>query len=323
MGEVPLDGRHRPRDGLDPRRARGDDRRLDRAAPDRERQRDRDLDGPDRDRGCGLRRRSLRRRALLRPAHRPLRPEEALPAHARRLHPRHARHGGLVDGLVLLPLPLPHRSRHRRRVRSDQLGDRRADPGAGARPRRSDHQRLLLGRRRVRLGRRDPAARQGPAVGERRLAARVPARRRDRTRRPRRPPQRAREPALALHPRPRGGGRSDRPRHRTGRGEGDRRAPRGAGGDDHREAAREDPVPRDRQDRLPALSAPRDPRPRALHRPGIPLQRRHLQPRHALLDVLGRLVELRPGLPDRLRGRQLSRPAAARASLRHGRTGSR
>ena len=41
---------------------------------------------------------------------------------------------------------LLHRSGHRRRVRSDQLGDRRADPGPHARPCRPDHQRLLLAR---------------------------------------------------------------------------------------------------------------------------------------------------------------------------------
>ena len=65
---------------------------------------------------------------------------------------RHARDGGVVDGLVLLPLPLLHRRGHRRRVLGDQLRDRRADPGARARPRRPDHQRLVLGRCRGRLG---------------------------------------------------------------------------------------------------------------------------------------------------------------------------
>jgi MFS family permease len=45
VGEVPLDGRHRPRDGLDPRRPGSDDRRRDRPAPDRVGQWDRDHDG--------------------------------------------------------------------------------------------------------------------------------------------------------------------------------------------------------------------------------------------------------------------------------------
>ena len=39
----------------------------------------------------------------------------------------------------------------------------------------------------------------------------------------------------------------------------------------------------------------------------------------ALHDVLERVLELRPGLPHRLRGRELPRPAAARPAVRHGR----
>ena len=50
-------------------------------------------------------------------------------------------------------LPLHHRNGDRRRVRGDQLGDRRADPSAGARPRGPDHQRQLLARRGARRGR--------------------------------------------------------------------------------------------------------------------------------------------------------------------------
>ena len=269
-----------------------------------------------------LRRRRLCRRALLRPAHRPLRPQEALPAHARRLHRRHGRDRLLVDGLVLLHLPLLHRRGHRRRVRGDQLRDRRADPGAGARPRRPDHQRLLLGRRRrrARLSRSllldtSRCSRRTSAGASRSRSARCSA-----LADPARPPPRAREPALALHPRPRGRGGADRRRRSSTRSsarpdeqltEPER--------DDHRPAARDDPVSRDRPDRLPALSAARDPRPRALHRPGVPLQRRHLQPRRRSHDVLRRLVELRPGLPHRLRGRELPRTAPARAALRHGR----
>ena len=59
-----------------------------------------------------------------------------------------------------------------------------------------------------------------PALG---LAARLRARRRPRGRHPARAPQRAGEPALAVHPRPRGGGRADRPRHRADGRRGDRR----------------------------------------------------------------------------------------------------
>ena len=47
-------------------------------------------------------------------------------------------------------LPLHHRRRHRRRVLGDQLGHRRADPGARARPGRPRDQRHVLARRRAR-----------------------------------------------------------------------------------------------------------------------------------------------------------------------------
>ena len=54
---------------------------------------------------------------------------------------------------------LPHRRRHRRRVRRHQLRDRRADPGQVPRPHRPRHQRLVLGRCRGRSAAHDPAAR--------------------------------------------------------------------------------------------------------------------------------------------------------------------
>ena len=58
---------------------------------------------------------------------------------------------GVLDrGVDVLPLPLLHRRGHRRRVRGDQLRDRRADPRARARHRRPDHQRLVLARHRGR-----------------------------------------------------------------------------------------------------------------------------------------------------------------------------
>ena len=50
------------------------------------------------------------------------------------LHRRHRRDRLRVRALVLLRLPVPDRHGHRRRVRRDQLGDRRADPGAQPRP---------------------------------------------------------------------------------------------------------------------------------------------------------------------------------------------
>ena len=66
-----------------------------------------------------------------------------------------------------------------------------------------------------------------------------------------------------------------------------------------------------------------DPRARALRRPGVPLQRRHVQPRHAVHRLLRRLVELRPGLHHRLRARQLPRAAAARPRCSTRSAGSR
>ncbi len=75
--------------------------------------------------------------------------------------------------LVLLRRALLHRRRHRRRVRGDQLGDRRADPGPGARPGRPDDQRQLLARRRRRRPRLDRPARHGALRRRRRLAARL------------------------------------------------------------------------------------------------------------------------------------------------------
>ena len=90
---------------------------------------------------------------------------------------------------------------HRRRVRRDQLGDRRADPRPHARPGRPGHQRLLLGRlggrRRVEL----VPARHRRVRRRRRLAAGVPARRDPRPRDPGGAQARTGEPALAVHPR--------------------------------------------------------------------------------------------------------------------------
>ena len=100
---LPLAGRDRPRHGLDPRRARGHDRRRDRRAAHRARQRHRTDRQHDRHRRRDLRRRRLRRRAALRPADRPLRSQAAVHDHARRLHRRDRRDGLLVRALVLLP----------------------------------------------------------------------------------------------------------------------------------------------------------------------------------------------------------------------------
>ena len=104
---------------------------------------------------------------------------------------------------------------HRRRVRRDQLRDRRADPGARARPGRPDHQRLLLARRRRGALRScscsTPASSRPTSAGASRSGIGAVLGLGD----PARPPPRAREPALAVHPRPRGGGRADRRRDRA------------------------------------------------------------------------------------------------------------
>ena len=130
------------------------------------------------------------------------------------------RHGAdrvhVLAGLVLR-LPLPHRHGHRRRVQRDQLGDRRADPRQPARARGRVDQRQLLARRHRRLAAGGGAAQHRDLPGQRRLAAVVRARRGDRAGGPARAPQRAGEPALAVHPRPRAGGREDRRRHRAAR----------------------------------------------------------------------------------------------------------
>ena len=237
---------------------------------------------PDRHRGRVLCRRRLRRCALLRPAHRPLRPQEAVPGHPRASTSSRRRDRLLLRALVLLRRPLLHRRRDRRRVRGDQLGDRRADPGPGARPGRPDHQRQLLGRRRRRV--RSPrsllldTALFAADVGWR-LAFGIGATlgvgillvRRNVPESPR---------WLFIHGREEEAER-DRRRDRGGGARGDRRGAPGAGGKHHGPPARADPLPRDRPNRLQDLPAPHDPRPLAVRRPGVPLQRGHLRPRHA------------------------------------------
>ena len=80
--------------------------------------------------------------------------------------------------------PVPHRRRHRWRVRRHQLRDRRADPGEVPRPGRHRHQRLLLGRRRRRRAADHPAARPDDRRPRAGLAARLRPRRGPRRRHP-------------------------------------------------------------------------------------------------------------------------------------------
>ena len=92
-----LAGGDRARNGVDPRRARGDHRRIDVRRPRRPQDRPGAGQLRGRLRGRDLRRGRLHRRPLLRPAHRPVRAEEAVPDHARRLHRRHRAHGVLDE----------------------------------------------------------------------------------------------------------------------------------------------------------------------------------------------------------------------------------
>jgi hypothetical protein len=150
---------------------------------------------------------SVRAGTSLRLPDRPLRPQEAVHDHPGPVPAGHGGHGVLQERAVLLRVPVLHRGRDRRRVRGHQLGHRRADPGPAAGPGRPDHQRLVLARHHVR-GRPCPVpARHQPVPCRPRLAAGLRARRRPRPGHPAGPPQRAREPPLAVHPRPQREGR--------------------------------------------------------------------------------------------------------------------
>src|SRR5690606_32151507 len=98
--------------------------------------------------------------------------------HPRGLPRRHRPHRGRLRHLVVLLLPLPHRLRHRRRVRGHQLRHRRADSGEAPRPGRPPHQRQLLAGRGRRLPAVDPRAQHVRLPGERGLAADLRPRRR-------------------------------------------------------------------------------------------------------------------------------------------------
>ncbi len=75
--------------------------------------------------------------------------------------------------------------------------------------------------------------------------------------------------------------------------------------------------------RLQEVPEADDPRALAVRRPGLPLQRRHLRPRHDPGRILRRRLRPGPALHRRLRRLQLHRPAHPRPALRHGRAQSR
>src|SRR5829696_6691922 len=104
----------------------------------------------------------------------------------------------------------------------------------------------------VRRARRVRAA-HGHLPHRPRLAAGLRARRDPRHRHPAGAPACAREPALAVHPRPRGGGRADRRRHRARNPRGDGRGARRARHVDHGPPAPRDLAARGRRHGLPPL----------------------------------------------------------------------
>ena len=178
---------------VDPRRARSHDGRLARADAAAGRHA-RALGGRDRLGRIRVRRRRGARRAVLRPARRQARAQAAVPRDVVGLSRCDAAHGRDLGLLVVRVLSLSDGLRHRRRVRGDQLGDRRADSRARARPRRPRDQRQLLARRRGRRRLEHRAARAGPPRRGRRLARRVRVRRGADRRDPARAPASARKP---------------------------------------------------------------------------------------------------------------------------------
>ena len=85
------------------------------------------------------------RRARVRPPGRPPRPEAPLPRDARLYFGATLAHRVLAPASGRFACSASSPARHRRRVCGDQLGDRRADPGARARPRRPRDQRHASG----------------------------------------------------------------------------------------------------------------------------------------------------------------------------------
>ena len=266
-------------DGLDPRRPRGHDRRLDRRPPDRE----------------GLR--HLDHRAQIGTAaaiyvagaclgalffghlaDRIGRKKLFMITLARL--PRGDGRDRVLDDLPLVRrLPLLHRRRHRRRVRGDQLGDRRADPGARPRHASTSSSTAPSGS----APRPAPRCRSSCSTRDlrhrRRLAPRLRPRRDPR-------PRPSCSSAATCPSRPRWlliHGRdeeaealvADIERQVT---EYDRPGARGAARLDQDPPAQGDRLRHDREHGLQALPEADRARPLALHRAGLPLQRRSSSP---------------------------------------------
>ncbi len=151
MVALPLADRHRAGHRVDPRRPGGDHRRVDVGAAQREGH-GISLLGPTSGSPAAiyvagacigalffgqLTDRSAARSCSWSPGH---------------LHRRHGATAFSINPIGTLRLSLHHRCRDRRRVRGDQLGDRRADPLRYRGRVDLDHQRVVLGGCRPRLG---------------------------------------------------------------------------------------------------------------------------------------------------------------------------
>ena len=323
VGALPLDDRDRARHGLDPRRARGHDRRQRSPRGSPRRAAGLALDAGQIGTAAAFYvARRLRRRAVLRPAHRPVRPQEAVPAHARALHrARRSRTAFSFSALyffVAASSPAPGIGGEYAAINSaiDELIPARV---------RGRVDLIINGSYWL-----------GAAVGallaivlldtsalrrRRRLAARVRDRRGARRSDPARAPQRAGEPALAVHPRPRGGGRADRRRDRARRST--RRPARSSPEPDESITVRQrETIPfreiaRTAFTTLPAPHGARPVRCSSARRSSTTRSPSTSAPCSASSSA-SRPARC-PSIYRDLRGRQLPRPAAARAAVRHGR----
>ena len=161
--------------------------------------------------------------AFFRPPDGPARSQEALPRHPRGLYARNSGDGICTELRMVCRVPFWHGIRHRRGIRRDQFGDRRAHPRALARSRESFDQRQLLGRR-CTGGGAEPGTARPAGVGSRARLARVLSAGRAICRRHRAgAPPRSGKPALATHPRARSRCRA----HRRADRDADRIAARG------------------------------------------------------------------------------------------------
>ena len=137
LGPVPHAGHRRARHHLDPRRARGDARRLDRRVRSRRARRSHSTTPRSGSSASAYLAGAVTGALLFGWLTDRLGAKPALHRHARRLpRSRPPRPRSRPDFWTLRAVPVADRRRHRRRVRGDQLGDPGADPGALSRPHR-------------------------------------------------------------------------------------------------------------------------------------------------------------------------------------------